>query len=315
MNVESYTLKELEKHIQDGKTYRLFKPFLYNGQILLNVEKIITIKDIYKLENKIFSSIQVIQAVEHNTDDKIRKAIISKSIEILKSSKLFKVSDICHLDFTKRKECEKLISAIINGNPHLAQQLLKIYQYSKKLFIHTINVAIISTVIDLGLQEKEKKHDALQSEELLTAAFLHDVGFLKLPQSMITKKRYDYDIKEKALYKTYPHQGKEIAMSLGDNIRMKPIEIIFQHKEKLDGSGFPESWNGNSIDKLALIVGLADEFDLIMSNETSSSQRSTSEVMSKVSRMGMIFGKNIVDSFYTWFRYLTWFFKIKKGFY
>ena len=36
---EKYTLRQLAPLIQQGKKYRLFKPFLYNGQIFLNIEK------------------------------------------------------------------------------------------------------------------------------------------------------------------------------------------------------------------------------------------------------------------------------------
>ena len=304
MAVESYTLKELEALIKDGNTYRLFKPFLYHGNVLLNLEKILTVKDILKLEGKVYGPIQVVSAVEHNTDDKIRKSIISNSINILKTSSLFKVDDVHHLDFTKRKECEKLLIGIIDGNPHLAQQLLLIYQHSKKLFIHSIKVGIIASVIDLGIQQKNKIHDGLESEELLTAALLHDIGFLTFPKSMVNKRRIEYNEEEKKLYKTYPDAGRKICLFLGDNVRKKTVDIVHQHQERLDGSGFPDRIAGNRIEELALIVGLADEFDLIISNEISTSKREPSEVISRISRMSKVFGSHIVDSFYTWFRYL-----------
>ncbi|OHD08399.1 MAG: hypothetical protein A2Y34_08000 [Spirochaetes bacterium GWC1_27_15] len=302
--VEKYTLRELEKLIKEGAKFRLFKPFMHNGQILFNIEKMLNEKDILRMEGKVFGPIEVVPAVEHNVDDKIRTAIIENSIKILKTSTLFNLNETHHLDFTKRKECEKLLEGIINGNSHLAQKLLEIYQYSKKLFIHSINVGIIATVIDLGIQEKRKIHNALRSEELLTGALLHDVGFLKLPKTMAEKKRIEYDNKEKELYKQYPVESKKIVEDLGTNIRSKTIEIIAQHQERLAGTGFPEGLKGNKIEELALVVGLADDFDLIMAKELSSQQKPASEVMSKMSRAANIFGNEIVDSFYTWFRYL-----------
>ena len=304
MTIERYTLNELKDLIQDGEIYRLFKPFFYQGQILLNIEKILTLKDIYKLEDKIYGELQVVSTVSHDTDSKSRKLIITNSIKILKSSSLFNKDEIHHLNFKKRNECEKLLTGIIDGKPHLANQLIKLFKYSKKLFIHTINVGIISSVIDLGIQEKNKHHDGLQSEILLTAALLHDIGFLKFPKSMIEKKRFEYNEEEKKLYKTYPLESKKIALSMGDNIRQRTINIICQHQERLTGEGFPQELQKNDIDELALIVGLADDFDLMILNEISSSQKSSSDIMSKISRMGDIFGPHIVDSFYTCFRYL-----------
>lgn len=302
--VEKYTLRELDKLIKDGEKFRLFKPFTYNGQMLFNVEKILTEKDILRLEGKIYGPIEVVKAVEHNTDDKLRNALVENCVKILKSSSLFHLSDTNHLDFTKRKECEKLFDGIINGNPHLAQKLFDIYEFSKKLFIHSVNVGIISVVIDLGIQEKKKQHNALRSEELLTGALLHDLGFLNLPKSMIDKRRVEYTEAEKKVYLTYPEEGKKIAESLGTSLRNKSIEIIYQHQERLTGTGFPQHLKGAKIDELALITGLADEFDLLISKETAEHQRSVSDAMSRFSRYGQFVGNDIVDSFYTWFRYL-----------
>lgn len=304
MQIEQYTLKELQNLINQGNKYRLFKPFFYHNQILLNIEKVLTIKDLYKLEGKIFGSIQVVHAIEHDTDDKIRKAVIANAINILKTSPRFKVNETQHLDFTKRKECEKLLSAILNGIPHLVQQLLKLYQYSKKMFVHSINVGIIAIIIDLGIQEKRKHIDGLRSEELLVGALLHEVGVLKLPKSLLDKRRIEYSQEEQNLYKTYPEEGRKIVNVLRDNIRKRSIEIIYQHQERKDGNGFPEGLKGNKIDELALIVGLACDFELLITNEISASQKTSSEIMSRISRMGHIYGSEAVDSFYSWFRYL-----------
>ncbi len=304
MAVEQYSLKELEELIKDGANYRLFKPFFFKGQVLLNIEKILTVKDIMKLDGKVFGPIEVVTTVEHNTDDKIRKAIIANTVNILKTSNRFKIDETHHLDFTKRKEVEKLLDGIINGNPHLAQQLLKIYKFSKKLFIHSIHVGIISTVIDLGIQQKNKHHDGLRSEELLTGALLHDVGLLDYPVEVVENKRMDYIQTNQNLYKAYPVKGREMMLKLHDSIRKKSVNIVYQHQERLNGNGFPEGLKGHHIDELALIVGLADEFDLLLSNEMSSIQKTASEIMSRMSRMGHVFGMHIVDSFYTWFRYL-----------
>jgi len=80
--------------------------------------------------------------------------------------------------------------------------------------------------------------------------------------------------------------------------------VIYQHQERLTGQGFPQRLKGNKIEEMALIIGLADEFDLLISKETAEHQRSVSEAMSRFSRYGQIIGNDIVDSFYTWFRYL-----------
>jgi HD-GYP domain-containing protein (c-di-GMP phosphodiesterase class II) len=303
MAVEKYSLRELEKLIAGGKKFRLFKPFMYNGQILLNVEKILTERDVFKMDGKVYGEIEVVTTVETKVDDKLRTAIIGNAVKILKTAPLFHVDEVHHLDFKVRKQVEKLLYGIIGGNNVLAHKLYEIYQWSKKLFIHSINVGIIASVIDLGMQQKRKQYDALRSEELLTAALMHDVGFLKLPQELLEKKRFEYNEKEKTIYQTYPTLGADIAEDLSHSFRNNTITVILQHQERLHGQGFPNKMK-NGINEMALIVGLADEFDLLLSKELAMHQRSASEIMSRISRSAKYFGHDIVDSFYTWFRYL-----------
>ena len=303
-NVEKFTLRELESKIKEGEKYRLFRPFMYNGQTLFNIEKILTEKDMLRLDGKIFGPIEVVSAVEYNSDDKSRNVIIDECVRILKTDRLFHLDDVHHLKFEKRKECEKLFDGIINGNLHLADKITELYNFSKKLFEHSVRVTILSVIIDLGVQEKKKAHNGLRSEEILTGALLHDIAFLTFPESMVEKRRFEYNDSEKALYMTYPTVGKQIVTEMGSSIRSKSIDIVYQHQERLQGNGFPQKLKGNKIEELALIVGFADEFDLMVSKESIDHQKSFSEIMSRFSVYGRIMGQDIIDSFYTWFRYL-----------
>lgn len=302
-SLEKYTLRELESLIKEGRKFRLFKPFMYNGQILLNIEKVLTETDILRLDKKVFGPIEVVPAVEHNTNSQIRNAIAENCIKILKTGKLFS-GEKHHLDFTKRKECEKIIDGVIKGNAHLAQKMLEIYQGSKKLFLHSVNVAIISVVIEMGLQMKRKIHNALALEELFTAAALHDIGLLSMPAEMLEKKRYEYTEDEKAHYRFYPQKSKEMLDTMGDAIRKKSHTLVLQHQERLTGTGFPKGLKGKDIEEMALIIGLADDFELMVSKEAFDHNKETSEIMSRFSRSGTMYGSDVIDSFYTWFRYL-----------
>ncbi len=305
MGVERYSLSELGEQIKSGKKFSLLKPLMFKGQILINVEKILTEKDIIKLDGKVYGNIEVVSTAEHSTDDKIRQAIIDNAIKVLKGSSLYKLNDTHHLDFTKRKEVEKLFSGIIISHPQLAQKLLDIYKMSKKVFLHSIHVAIISSVVDMTIQEKRKIHNALRSEELLTAALLHEVGFLNFDKEFVEKKRHQYTPEDKITYKSYPSESKSICDKLGGNIRQKTIQIIEQHQERLPGNGFPNALKGKDIDELALILGIADEFELLVSRDSANHQKPVSEIMSRFSRTGNLFGSEIVDAFYTSFRYLN----------
>ena len=152
--------------------------------------------------------------------------------------------------------------------------MLEIYQSSKKLFIHSVNVSIITVVIEMGLQRKRKIHNALILEELFTAAALHDIGLIDYPKEMLEKKRYEYTEDEKIQYRFYPDKSKVKLEEMGDAFRKKSIELVALHQERLPGNGFPKGLKGKDIPELALIIGLADDFDLMVSKNHFSQQRS-----------------------------------------
>ena len=58
-------------------------------------------------------------------------------------------------------------------------------------------------------------------EEVFSAALLHDVGFLNLPKELVEKRRIEYSPEETAVFKTYPSEGREIALGLGNVLRKR----------------------------------------------------------------------------------------------
>ena len=261
-------------------------------------------KDIDKLDGKIYGPIEVVATTVHNTNDKVRKSLISTIVNILKTSPLFYIDEKKHLNFEKRKACEKLFDGIIDASPHLAMLLIELYKRSKKIFTHSINVAIIATVLESGIQENNKHLDGLRSEIILTGALLHDIAYLKMPETMINKRRIEYTEEEKKMYNDHPVLGKKIIESISGKFRSEVIKIISQHQERLNGSGFPNGLKDKEVYEPALLVGLADEFELTVSSEISNAKKGYSDIMSKMSHMGAYFGNWAVDSLYNCFRYL-----------
>ncbi|PJB52988.1 MAG: hypothetical protein CO099_09670, partial [Bdellovibrio sp. CG_4_9_14_3_um_filter_39_7] len=87
----------------------------------------------------------------------------------------------------------------------------------------------------------------------------HDIGKMKLPAGILNKRPEDMSDDEKIEYFKHPEYG--VQMIEGNNMINNSIkQIILQHHENYDGTGFPESKRGSKILTLANIVHLADEF-------------------------------------------------------
>ncbi len=122
---------------------------------------------------------------------------------------------------------------------------------------HVRRVANYANLIGrkIGLSESDLK-------KLHYACLLHDVGFLKIeigdPQSR--------DPREKEKYVQHPRLGYEMISSI--YLWKDAAEIILNHHERYDGSGYPSGKKGEEIPFGARILFVAEVFDVLTSKNS-----------------------------------------------
>lgn len=92
------------------------------------------------------------------------------------------------------------------------------------------------------------------------AALIHDVGKVAVPIEYLTRTTPLTELQFE-LIKTHPEEGAKIIANIDFPWPVK--EIVLQHHERLDGSGYPFGLKGNEIIKEAKIVAVADVIDAI----------------------------------------------------
>jgi HD-GYP domain-containing protein (c-di-GMP phosphodiesterase class II) len=103
-------------------------------------------------------------------------------------------------------------------------------------------------------------HEEISS--LVAGAFLHDVGKIGIPDSILLKPGKLTD-EEFEVMKTHVHLGVDIVT---DNTWLKDASLtIRHHHERFDGSGYPDRLQGNSIPRVARIFAVVDVFDALTS--------------------------------------------------
>lgn len=115
---------------------------------------------------------------------------------------------------------------------------------------HQRKVALIASAIarELGLSQDEQR-------KLYIAGMLHDIGKLYVPAEILTKPSRLTPL-EFEIVKVHPEKGYETLITLES---LKEIaEIVRQHHERLDGSGYPKGLKNNQIIKEARILAVAD---------------------------------------------------------
>lgn len=124
--------------------------------------------------------------------------------------------------------------------------------------IHQKRVAKIASAIT-----KELNWEADQIEHLCLAASIHDLGKIAIPLDLLTKAekltKEEYD-----LVKTHVIQGHTILKNIP--YMEQVAEIILQHHERLDGSGYPFGLSGNQVIAEARVLAVADIIDSMASD-------------------------------------------------
>lgn len=129
--------------------------------------------------------------------------------------------------------------------------------YIDWLYTHSIDVAMISLMlaVELGYSDEELFSIGL-------GALLHDVGKLLVPKSIIQKRGELSDMEM-----SFIRQHCELGVSSleGFNIPEEYTNVVLQHHERIDGSGYPKGLKEDEICRNARIVMVADAVDAITS--------------------------------------------------
>lgn len=147
-----------------------------------------------------------------------------------------------------------------------------------------------STIVSLlanNLREHNLYADKLMPadyEMIALAAPLHDIGKIKVPDSILSKPGKLTD-EEFDTIKTHPVEGEKIinrTMSHIENERYLKLarEMALYHHEKWNGKGYPEGLSGEDIPVSARIMAIADVFDALCSSRSYKEAFSVSKAFS-----------------------------------
>lgn len=146
--------------------------------------------------------------------------------------------------------------------------------------------------------ESFSKHAKLsenESRELLYSAYLHDIGKINIPQEILISEKKLTD-EQWELMKRHPGDGAEIARKIEgfDTI----AEIVNQHHEKFNGTGYPSGIQGEDIHYLARVLTLADSFDAMTAKRPYQKSKTIEEAFEEIRRCkGSHFDPVIAEQF------------------
>jgi HD-GYP domain-containing protein (c-di-GMP phosphodiesterase class II) len=134
----------------------------------------------------------------------------------------------------------------------LVEQRLPEYgAYSQRVAIYAAAVGAT-----MGMSDDE-------IDDLRTAALLHDVGMLTVPETILSSpRRLEPD--ELAVLRAHPVHGAELTRVA--NFSPRAQEAILSHHERVDGTGYPSGLAGEAIPLASRILTVCDAFVALISD-------------------------------------------------
>jgi putative nucleotidyltransferase with HDIG domain len=154
-----------------------------------------------------------------------------------------------------RAQAEQAVGDMVDKLLEQEESAIRLLSESagEKASLHAINVTTISLLLG-----KAMGYSAILLNELGLGALLHDIGKIALPERLRWKNE-SFTPAEQQLHAEHVERGSEFARAM--HLSAPALEVIEQHHELADGSGYPRKLAGEAIAPLARIVVLVNHYD------------------------------------------------------
>lgn len=135
--------------------------------------------------------------------------------------------------------------------------------------------------------------DVETSRKIYWAGYLHDIGKIFIPQSILNKNGSLTD-EEYNFVKIHPEKSEQLVLEMEglDDI----ANIIRHHHERWDGKGYPDGLAGEDIPLGSRILGIADAFDAMTTERPYRKALTLQEAIKELSRCsGTQFDPKLVE--------------------
>jgi len=154
---------------------------------------------------------------------------------------------------------------------------------------HQKRVAEIAKFIAMNMELSPTQVDAVEM-----AALIHDIGKIKVPAEILSKPG-PLDEVEYLLVKTHPMAGYNLLKNV--DFPWPIAEIVLQHHERLDGSGYPLGLRGEEIRLESRIIAVADVLEAMTSDRPYRKALDIEQALNELKcNRGKLYGEEAVDA-------------------
>ena len=254
-----------------------------DGRVLLAANTILTKEYIIRLsirgyqgvyiEDELSRGIQIDEVISIELRNEGAKAVKEGNIDSLKSI------------------AKNIVSQLLEKDKSISLDIKDLRTYDNYTYKHSVNVAVISTIIGIYLS-----YDEESLYELCLAALMHDIGKTKIDPGIINKpgrlSMMEYRIVQEHARYSYDILDENYLISA------RTKQAVLHHHENEDGTGYPDRLVGDEIPPYAKIIHVADVYDALTSKRPYKKPYALSEAIEYL--MGgsnVLFDRKAVEAF------------------
>jgi putative nucleotidyltransferase with HDIG domain len=191
---------------------------------------------------------------------------------------------------TVKPVVESITSSVLRNSDAL-MTLCRLQQGEDETLLHSLGVGVMMVVFgkSLGL-------DLATLHQFALGGLLHDIGKTKVAPEILDKPSRLSD-EEMRYLKSHVVQGAAIARQL-PGISKMALEIIEQHHERYDGSGYPRGLCGEAIAYAGRVAAIVDVYDTITSRHAYRQQDLPGEALEQLFSLSAAeFDPGLIEAF------------------
>jgi HD-GYP domain-containing protein (c-di-GMP phosphodiesterase class II) len=187
-----------------------------------------------------------------------------------------------------------VLTGVIEGDRDNLLNLMKVQsQKSLRLYTHCLNVALLGMAFTGYLGWSPEKIRAFG-----LGALLHDIGLVRAPQDIL-EKRGKLTQAERWEIRRHPIESHRLVKGFA-NLPMEALEMILQHHENGDGSGYPSGLRSPIIHSWARILRILDSYEAMTAARpwrAAMTPHEALEIMLKEWENSKVFDQNYLRAF------------------
>lgn len=153
------------------------------------------------------------------------------------------------------------VVGFIRHNPQCLNHLHEMLALDYTLFTHAVNVCLL--LISFGTKQ------GMGVREITTlgvGGLFHDIGKRNTPKEILNKPG-PLDETEWKIMRRHPADGVRMLREAG-NLPLESYQMVHQHHENLDGSGYPRGLKKGEISPYGQIIRIVDTYDALTSTRS-----------------------------------------------